>query len=371
MSTRAEPLTGDHGVKRRMRPNHERVLSLLEQYSLVVIFLGVVVAFSFWGKTSDTFRTSGNFDNIVGNQAVFAIAALALLLPLVCGQFDISVGSIVGMGSLVSAKLLAETSLPLSVCVLAALLTGATIGFINGFLVARIGINALVATLGMATLLSGIASLLTDDTPIISGLPAGLSDFGSGKTIGVPNTLLVLIAAALLVWYILEQTPFGRSLHLVGSSPEAAKLVGLRSERLMILAFTATGAIAGLTGVLYLARSGSGDPSVGFNFTLPAFAGAYLGATTIKPGRFNVLGTLVAIFLLGTAVSGLSLAGAPGSTQDLFNGGALIIGVGVASLFARQRLRGRQSRTPAPTAEVPAGPASPAAKDFSPTTRAQ
>lgn len=334
------PETAPAAVRSRRRPDRDRLFELGEKYGLVVL-LGVVVAFfSLWGKTSDVFPTSGNLDNIVGNQSVLAIAALAAIIPLIAGQFDLSVGAVVGLSSVVCAKLLSETGLPLGVCGVAAVVTGATVGAVNGMLVAGIGINSLITTLGMSTVLGGLAAWVTDSQPIVSGIPQGLNDFGSGKWLGLPNTLFVLAAAAIVVWYLLDHTPFGRYLHSVGSSREAARLVGLRVDRIVLRSFVLSGAIAGAAGVLQLARSGAGDPQIGVNFTLPAIAAAFLGATAIKPGRFNVMGTLVAIFFLAASVSGLIIAGANTYVSDLFNGSALIVGVAISTLIARQRLRG-------------------------------
>jgi len=326
---------------RPRRLDRERVLVVGESYGLVVLLALVVAFFSVWGKTSEVFPTSANFDNIVGNQAVLAIVALAAIIPLVCGQFDLSVGAILGLSSVVAAKLMADTGLPLAVCGLAAVATGTGIGLINGLAVARLGINSLITTLGVSTVLGGIAVAVSGNQPIVQGIPGSLVTFGTGKFLGLPNTLYVLAFAALLVLYLLEHTPYGRYLHAIGSNREAARLVGIGVDRLVFRSFVLSGAISGAAGFLQVARSGSGDPQLGVNFTLPALAAAFLGATAIRPGRFNVGGTLVAIFFLAASVSGLTLAGAEAYVQDLFNGSALFAGVAVSTLIARQRLRGR------------------------------
>jgi ribose transport system permease protein len=334
--------SSDKGLRERLHLNRDGALLFGERYGLVVVFGLAILWFSVWGKTSEVFPTSDNFNNIVGNQSVLAVAALAAIIPLVAGQFDLSVGAVLGVSSVLSAKLLAETGLPLAVCGLAGVMMGAGVGALNGVIVARLGVNSLITTLGASTILAGVSSALAEQ-PIVSGIPLGLSDFGSGKTVGVPNTLFVLLGAALVVWYLLEQTPFGRSLHALGSNRSAAKLVGLSVERLTFRAFVLSGALAGAAGVLQLARSGTGDPAIGVNFTLPALAAAFLGATVIKPGRFNVLGTLVAIFFLAVCVNGMVLSGADPFVQDLFNGAALVFGVAISTLIARQRMRGRRS----------------------------
>ena len=328
---------------RLRRLDRERALLLGECYGLVALLGLVVVFFSIWGKTSAVFPTAANFDNIVGNQAVLAIVALAAIIPLVAGEFDLSVGAVLGLASVVAAKLMSDTGLPLAVCGLAAVATGTAIGLVNGLVIARLGINSLITTLGVSTVLGGIAVAVSGDAPIVQGIPDSLVTFGTGKFLGLPNTLFVLAFAALLVLYLLEHTPFGRHLHAIGSNAVAARLVGIGVDRLVFRSFVLSGAICGAAGFLQVARSGSGDPQLGVNFTLPALAAAFLGATAIRPGRFNVGGTLVAIFLLAASVSGLTLAGAQAYVQDLFNGSALIAGVAVSTLIARQRLRGRRA----------------------------
>lgn len=330
------------GGGRRLRLDREAALELGERYGLVLLFGLVVLWFSVWSETSEIFFTSANLENIIGNQSVLAIVALAAVVPLVAGQFDLSVGAIVGISSVLAATLLSETALPTGLCLVLAVLAGTVVGLVNGLLVARMGINSLITTLGMSTVLGGVAAWVSDSTPIVTGIPQGINDFGTDKSLGLPNTLFVLAVAAFLVWYVLEHTPFGRSLHSVGSSPEAARLVGMKVDGVVLRSFVLSGTIAGAAGILQLARSGAGDPQIGFNFTLPAIAAAFLGATAIKPGRFNVVGTLVAIFFIASATSGLIISGTDPFVEQLFNGGALILGVAVSTVIARQRLRGGQ-----------------------------
>lgn len=328
----------------RRRIDRERVLLIGEAYGLAALFALIVLFFSLWGKTSEVFPTSANFNNVVGNQSVLALTALAAIIPLVTGEFDLSVGATVGLSAVVGAKLMASTGLPLAVCGLGAIATGVAVGLVNAIAVARLGINSLITTLGVGTVLGGIASAIAGPQPIVQGIPNSLVSFGTGEFLGLPSTLFVLVIAALLVLYLLEHTPFGRHLHAIGSNRQAAVLVGVPVDRFVFRTYVLSGAICGAAGLLQVARSGSGDPSLGLNFTLPALAAAFLGATAIRPGRFNVRGTLVAIFFLAATVSGLTLAGAQPYVQDLFNGGALVVGVGLSTLLSRQRMRGRAAR---------------------------
>jgi ribose transport system permease protein len=322
----------------RARDRRDRVLELVERYALVAVFVAVMLFFSLWGETSDTFATSANIRNVLGSQAVVAILALAIMFPLVCGEFDFSVGPVAGISQVLTAGFMARLGVPLVVAVIVGVGVGALVGIVNGVTVGRIGVNSLIVTLGISTVLSGIVSWYTNSQAIITGISTDLVDLGSGDWFGVPRTVYVLVAVAVLVYYLLEHTPFGRHLYAIGSNRRAARLVGLPVERLVLLAFVLSATLAGLAGVLLVARNGSASPQVGtVGDSLQALAAAFLGATTIRPGRFNVLGTLVAIFLLAFTVTGLSLAGVAGWINDVFNGAALFVAVLISTVVGRRR----------------------------------
>lgn len=306
----------------------------LQRYGLLVLFVLVVIGFSVW--LPDSFATVLNFRNIAGNQSVLAIVTLAAIIPLICGHFDLSVGANLGISSIATASLLSAYSAPLWVAVLVGIALGAAIGLFNGLLIAKLGVNALITTLGVATVLTGLTTLYTGGLSIITGIPELLTDLGSGAWFGLPCTLYVLAAVAVFVWYLLEHTPWGRELHAVGSNPFAARLVGIDVERVVIASFAVSGALVGLAGVLQVARQGGGNPQVGLSFMMPALSSAFLGATTIHPGRFNVPGTVLAVFFLATSVSGLALAGVENWVESLFNGGALVLAVGLSTVLGRR-----------------------------------
>lgn len=315
-----------------------RVMALVEKYALVVAFVVMMVFFTFWSKTSHTFFTSANLKNVVGNQAVIGILAMAIIIPLVCGEFDFSVGSVAGLSQVLCAGFMARLGMPWPLAVLAAIAVGALIGLSNGNTVARIGVNSLIVTLGVATVSVGVVEWYTKGQSIINGISPNLVKLGTGDWIGIPRTLYFLVVVAALVYYLLEHTPYGRYLHSIGSNSDAARLVGLRVERLVLISFVLSGALAGLAGVLLVARNGGASPQVGtVSDTLQALSAAFLGATAIKPGRFNVIGALVAIFFLAFTVTGLSLAGVANWINDVFNGAALFVAVLVSTIIGRRR----------------------------------
>lgn len=321
----------------RRRTPAARSLLVVERYGLLVLFVLVLLFFATYDKTSDTFPTLLNFRNIVGNQSVLAIAGLASIIPLIAGQFDLSVGSIVGISSIGTAAALSRFDAPLLVAVVVGIGIGALIGLVNGLLVAKVGVNPFITTLGVATVIAGIIQWYTEGQSIITGIPTSLTDMGRGLWLGLPRTLFFLTAVAVLVWYLLAYTPFGRYLHSVGSNIQSARLVGLNVDRIVLLSFVLSGTLAGVAGVLQTARQGGGNPQIGPNFLLPALAAAFLGATVFRPGRFNVPGTVLAVFFVAISVSGLTLAGVEPWVEPTVQGTALVAAVALSTVVARRR----------------------------------
>ncbi len=319
--------------------DNRAVLWFIERYALVIAFIAVFVFFSVWPKTSDTFLTSANIKNVLGNQAVIGILAIAIIFPLVCGEFDFSVGSAAGLTQVLCAGFMARLGMPLALAVLIPIAIGAFIGLSNGNTVARIGVNSLIVTLGVASVLAGIVTWYTKGASIITNISPTLVNLGSGDWLGIPRTVYFLAVVAAFAYYLLEHTPYGRYLQSIGSNRDAARLVGLPVERLVLISFVLSGALAGVAGVLLVARNGGASPQVGTVFdTLQALSAAYLGATAIKPGRFNVVGTIVAIFFLAFSVTGLQLAGVAGWINDVFNGAALFLAVLLSTVVGRKRV---------------------------------
>jgi ribose transport system permease protein len=307
---------------------------LLQRYGLALLFIGVIAVFSI--LLPESFPTVLNFRNIVGNQSVLAILSLSAILPLIGGQFDLSIASVLGITSIATASALSRFSAPLWLAMIIGVGLGAMIGLFNGLLVAKLGVNSLITTLGVATVIEGIVSWYTNGQSILTGIPQSLTNMGSGLWLGLPRTLFFLAAVALLTWYLLEHTPYGRYLHAVGSNATAARLVGLDVDRVVILSFVISGVITGFAGVLQVARQGAGNPQVAGFFLMPALSAAFLGATSIRPGRFNVPGTILAVFFLATAVSGLSLAGVENWVESVFNGTALAVAVVLSTVVGRR-----------------------------------
>lgn len=315
-----------------------RVVDILERYGLLFLLAAMTIFFTLNPETPQ-FSTSANITNILGLEAVLGIVAIATVIPLITGHFDLSVGPVAGLSSLLVAGLMAESSTPLMFAIAAGVGSGFMVGTVNGFIVARLGINSIVATLGMTAIVGGLVLLYSGGQTFSSGISQSLLDFGTGTWLGLPRSFVVLALVALTAWYLLEHTPVGRSLYAVGASPRAAELVGLRVTNMVHASFIASGVIAGFAGVILVAVQGSANAQIGPGLLLPAITAVFLGATTIRPGHYNVAGTIIAVFFLAFTVNGLTLLGVAIWVEDVFNGVALLTAVTIATFSTRIRDR--------------------------------
>ena len=311
---------------------------IFRQYSLPVLLVVSILVYAFWGgDVSRTFNTARNWQFIAANQAVSGVLTLGILLTLVCGNFDLSIGNIAGLSSVMTAAAYSHWHVPLVVGIAFGIALGGAVGGMNGFLSTTLRVDPFIITLGTASIILGFLDWYTKGQSIINGVPTSLITFGRTNFLGVPEIAWVLGGVALLIYYVLEHTPYGRSLHAIGSNRAAAKLVGIRVERTITSAFALTGAFAGVAGVLLLANTGSGNPTIGPTFTLAALASAFLGAVSFKVGRLNVPGTLVAIFFLGVNITGLTYAGVANWINEVFTGLTLILAVALAAVLSKER----------------------------------
>jgi ribose transport system permease protein len=317
-------------------------MNVLERYGLVAITAAIIIFFFVHPTTRETFGTLANWRSILGSMSIQILLAAAFTLPLITGKIDISSGSIAVMCSVIFAGLIGSVNVPFTGAlgmnwIMAAVIVtaiGALLGAVNGLLV-RAGADALIATLSSAIVLSGLVSGYAQGRAIVAGMPPQLLDFGRASVGPFPIVFLASIAIALAVWFFLEKTSFGRRLHAVGVNATAARLIGVKVEKTIFTAFVFGGLIAGLAAVLATARQGGGVPVNGLNLVLPALAGTYLGATTIRPGEFNIPGTFVGLLFVSVTVSGLTLLGVAAWVQPVFSGCALVAAVLIAHWFQK------------------------------------
>ena len=278
-----------------------------------------------------------SYATMLGSNAMVVVLTLALMLPLVAGDFDLSVAATMGLSSMLIAVLNARLGLPLAPAIAAAILAGAAIGAVNAFFVLYFGIHSLIVTLGSGYFTGGLI-LWVSNSQTISGVSMGLVEAVIlTRFLGVPLGFWYAAALTAALWYVLQHTALGRRLLFVGRGREVARLSGVDLVRMRAGALVVSGIVAALAGVLYTGMRGAADPSSALAFLLPAFAAAFLGSTAIYPGRFNAPGAFVAVFFLSTGVMGLTFLGVEGFVQNLFYGGALILAVSLSQLVRGRR----------------------------------
>lgn len=313
----------------------------LSRFTLPALLVAVVVVFSVAPASSVSFPTSANANAIVASNGVLAVCALALLCPLIAGQFDLSVGANVGLSSIVVAALFGSgASTP--VAILAGVVASVVVGVVNGVLVAHLGVSSFIVTLGMTTVISGGVLAYTDGQNLIDGIPGGLTSLSSQEILGIPRIATIVFVIALVLFYVLAFTPFGRTLRAVGSNVSAARLVGFDVRRATLVSFIISGALCGIGGTLLVVQAGGANPQMGPGYLLPAFAAVFLGATMSRTNGFNVAGTIVAVLFVAVSVSGLVLVGVEPWVEQVFQGTVLILAVTISTVVRR-----RQEGTPA------------------------
>jgi ribose transport system permease protein len=311
-------------------PSRRKLASVLglDRFSGLYVWAALILIFSLW--VPSLFDTATNARIIAGSQAITAIVAMGLIVPVACGAFDLSIAGTLGVSTCVVIWFQANHH-GWVLGVIVALLVGLAVGAVNSLIVVRLHVDSFIGTLGMSSILLAGTEWITGGSQIANGVSPTFTKIGQTQLFGLPLPVFYMIALAIVLWWLLEYTPAGRYLYGIGGNPQAARLAGIRTGRITTSAFLLSGLVAAFAGVILASQLGSASPDVGGPYLLPAFSAVFLGATQVFPGRVNVPGTLIAIFLLATGVKGLQLAGAPSYINDLFNGAALIIAVALAA----------------------------------------
>jgi ribose transport system permease protein len=308
-----------------------------------------------------TFPTLDTIDAILSTQSIPAVLALAATVPIVTGNFDLSLGYGLGLAHVMVMRLIVNDGWPWPLACLAVILGGAVVGILNGVIVEFGRIDSFIATLGTGSMLYAVTGWITDGARIVpgpQGLPTAFTDLYDSTFLGLPLPAFYVLGLAVALWLVLERLPFGRCLYVIGSNPRAADLIGIPTRRYSVHAFTASGLIVGLAGVLLAAQQQIGNPSVGLDYLLPAFAAALLGSTALKPGRPNAMGTVVAVAVLAVGLTGIGEMGAGFWTIPLFYGATLLVAVGLSGYSARRLRTGAVVARDSPAA-APPPPSSP------------
>ena len=267
------------------------------------------------------------------------VVTLGLMIPLTANDFDVSIAYMMTLSAMIIAVLNVNHGVPIGWAIAAALAMGVVVGMINGFFITVFGIHSLIVTLGVGTFLHGLTLWISDSMTISGIAPALIYGVIVTRVFGIPLEFYYAIGLALLIWYAFEYTAVGRRILFVGRGREVARLSGIDTNRVRRGCLIAASFLGALAGVLYAGTQGAADPVSGTSYLLPAFAAAFLGSTSILPGRFNPWGSTIAVYFLVTGITGLVFLGFSSFIQDMFYGGALILAVTLSQL-----VRGRQEQ---------------------------
>jgi len=317
---------------------HQRGKSgFLSRYALVGVWLLVAAVYAV--LEPGVLLTSGTFQTIFGSQVALVFLGMAAVVTFAVGEFDLSISAILGLAATFIPVMVVQHGWNPIVASLVAVALACLIGAINGFIIVRLRIDAIVTTLGMGTLLLGLTSGFSGSQAV-----SGLSDsFGKIANVtvvfGLPISFFYGLALAGLIAYIMRYTSLGRHMSFVGANREVARLAGVHVARIRIGSYVTSGLLCGIGGVLVTATVGGFDPNSSPTYLLPALSATFLGTAAIKPGRFNPIGTMIAIYFLVTGIVGLQLLGYTGWISEVFYGFALITAV-IASTLTRHRALG-------------------------------
>jgi ribose transport system permease protein len=307
----------------------------LERFGLVIAWVVLIGVFGYFNPTS--FLTWLNFSSMFGSQAVLVVLTLGLIIPLTAGDFDLSIASTLTLSGTVIAITNVNDGWPVWLSILLALAIGALIGSVNAFLILYFRIHSLIVTLGVGTFLNGVI-LWFGDSQTISGVSANLINWVIVyRLFGIPLAFYYALALAAALWFFLERTTPGRRLLFVGRGRDVARLNGIHVDRVRTLSLIASGVIAAFAGVLYTGETGSADPLSGLTLLLPSVAAAFLGATSIVPGRFNPFGSVISVYFLVSGITGLTMLGVNSYVQNLFYGGGLVAAVALSQLVRNRQ----------------------------------
>jgi len=303
---------------------------VVSKYGTLIAMAIMIVTFSL-GSPRGSFLSANNLLAIVNQSALTAIIACGLTLVLVVGEMDLSIGYNASLAGVLVTGLMASQGVPMIAAIVITLLIGAIVGLFNGFLVTKAGVNAVVATLGVGTILIGMQFGYTAGSPIVL-VPPEFKAITLGRIFEVQNSIWIMLLILAVLWVVLNRTPMGQRMQAVGANKHAANLAGVRTDRAKIAAFVMAGTCAAATGILLASLLGSGTVNAGDGYLLDSFAAVFLGAATLRDGEFHIIGTLLGVLVVNVGFNGLSLMGTPTFWQFVFKGGILVLAIALSTV---------------------------------------
>ncbi|TFC71818.1 ABC transporter permease [Cryobacterium sp. TMS1-20-1] len=335
-------------------------------------FFALIVIIIVFSALSPNYFTVNNLLQMSAHVAIFAVLGLGMLMVILNGGIDLSVGSTVGLSGIVAGALMQGVEIPalglklfpsVWVVVLLALATGAFVGFINGVLISRFKVAPFVATLGMLYVVRGVALLITGGLtyPALQGQEAlgntGFNMLGFNRILGVPTGVVIMVVLAILASVLLNRTVFGRWIYASGGNERAAELSGIPVNRVKIRVYVLSGIAAAIAGVIIASELTSANPTAGETFELTAIAAVVIGGASLMGGRGTVRGTLLGAFVIGFLSDGLVIIGVSEYWQMIFKGAVIVLAVLLNAVQYKGRKAPAAPSSPSPTSSTRDTPA--------------
>lgn len=291
--------------------------------------VGLVLLIAVVSMLNPAFLSVKNILNILRQTSVNAIIAAGMTFVILTGGIDLSVGSILGLSGAVCASLLVSGK-GIFVGVIAALLVGALVGFMNGFVISKGKLQPFIATLASMTVLKGLALVFTDGKPITLGsneLAKSFGQIGGGTIFGIPTPAIIMILVFILCYYILQNTKMGRYTYALGSNEEATKLSGINTDKIKIWVYTISGILSAVAGIIITSRLYSAQPTAGSGYELDAIAAVVLGGTKLAGGKGKISGTIIGALIIGVLSNALNILDVSSYYQMMVKGIVILIAV--------------------------------------------
>lgn len=299
----------------------------------IMAFAALLILVVYFSLSSPNFLRPQNIEGIFLSTAVNGILAVGVTFVIITGGIDLSIGTVMTLSAVLTAKLISEAGLPIPLGILGGVLTGALAGFINGTVIAKMRVPPFVATLGMLYVAKGLSLIVSELAPIYFERGSGFSDIATGVIIAVPgvfevpNAVLVMFLAAIVASFILLKTVLGRYTFALGSNEEATRISGVNTDRWKIAVYTLTGVFSGLSGIVIASRLNSAQPALGQGYELDAIAAVVIGGTSLSGGEGSILGTVIGAFVISVLTNGLRIMSVPQEWQMVVTGAIIIVAV--------------------------------------------
>lgn len=323
-------MSTEHSAQTRRPP----ALALLMRNPLAGVFVALVAIFAISAVISPYFLSGYNMSVIARGLAFVGLVTIAQSSLMILGELDLSIGTIGGLCGVVSGMLMVQAGLPAPMALILALCLGLALGFLNGLLVTVLGLHSLVLTIGTAGIYGGAILVLTKGVAI-TGIPAGIQFLGRGDVLGVPVPFLIMLAVLAIALFLSLKTPMGRYMYAIGNNPAAARMLGIRVDRIRLLVFTLAGMLSALAGLLMVARLGTAQPSIGQTWVLAPIAAAVIGGVATTGGVGSPLGAIFGAGIIAIIENIIVLFGVSPYWQGVVSGVIVVLAISFDALSRR------------------------------------